>query len=256
MIGGITIITVTARTGRAASVVEAIDCQTYAGWLEHLVVIDDNDAGWSEWRAFPDPWRKVIHCARSGRDVTGPKRLAFLRNLALLVAATEYVCFLDDDNSWEADHLSSLALLTDPPRTVCHSERFCVSSEGRPAAVTEFPWARDPAARGEIYQIYLQLGIFAEGSPVIADRAGMPYSCVDLGEWLLPRTPMLGVFAGDGQRSSWDRNIVEDHFIEQRLADLGVEIVSTRKPTLLYALGGYSNCHDGTGDLIWDRPEA
>lgn len=254
----ISVLTVTRRTATLARCLASVAEQEYGGPLEHLIVIDDQPAVRELLdRTGTRPGTEVCYASRGPSDVDGPDRLARLRNLAVERARNPYIAFLDDDNAWEAGHLSSLsATLGRPGVDIAHTERKMFDGDGLPYTVPEFPWCRDPALRREIYQTYVELDIVTPGSNVFRDRLRMPYSCVDLGEWLFPREFLAEhPFEGTYSTEDWQTVVVEDAKLAGEIKDSGLAVESTGRPTLHYYLGGYSNNYAESAPIYWQRPD-
>jgi glycosyltransferase involved in cell wall biosynthesis len=253
----LSVLTVTRRTATLPRCLASVAAQDHTGPIEHLIVIDDQPEV-RELLHSTDlrPGTEIRYASRGPSDVDGPDRLARLRNLAVESARNPFIVFLDDDNAWEPDHLSSLsATLTGTGAAIAHSERKMFLGDGAPYAIPEFPWCRDPSQRREIYRTYTELGIVTPGSNVFRDRLRMPYSCVDLGEWLLPRDflkehPFEGTYSTD----DWQAIVVEDGKLAEEIKASGLPVESTHRPTLHYYLGGYSNNFQESASIYWQRP--
>jgi hypothetical protein len=232
--------------------------QDHSGPVEHLIVIDDQPEVRELLRSTGQrPGTEVVYASRGPSDVDGPDRLARLRNLAVECAHNPFIAFLDDDNAWEPDHLSSLAeTLTRTAADIAHTERRMFHEDDVPYLLPEFPWCRDPLTRREIYREYAELGIVTPGSNVFRDRLRMPYSCVDLGEWLLPREflaehPFERTYSTD----DWQKIVVEDGKLAEEIKNSGLAVESTHSATLHYYLGGYSNNFQESAPIYWQRPD-
>ena len=254
----VSVLTVTRRTTTLPRCLSSVARQDYSGPFEHLIVIDDQPEVQELLRRTEQrPGTEVVYASRGPSDVDGPDRLARLRNLAVARAHNPFVIFLDDDNAWEPDHLSSLSTaMARPGVDIAHTERMMFVDDGTPYTVPEFPWSRDPQQRREIYQAYAELGIVTPGSNVFRDRLQMPYSCVDLGEWLLPREfleahPFEQVYSPE----DWQTIVVEDGKLAREIKDSGLAVESTHRPTLHYYLGGYSNNFSEGAPIYWQRPD-
>jgi hypothetical protein len=224
--------------------------------VRHVVVVDGDprvsQAIDDEGSSYP---LEVIFVPRSAGDADGPARLAVLRNLAAEAAGAGFVAFHDDDNTWEADHLSSLwHTRIDEGVHIVHSERKVFESNGEPYLRPEFPWGRDVSTRRAIYAYCLEAGIMEGGSNVMRDRFEMRFTWIDIGEWLFP-PGFLIEYPFQTSYTAWDwYNIsVEDRELPRTIYESGLRVASTRKATLNYYLGGYTNVYEGDG-LVWRRP--
>ncbi|MGH3799476.1 MAG: glycosyltransferase family 2 protein [Pseudonocardiaceae bacterium] len=138
---GISVLTVTRRCDALERCLKSVACQDYAGAIEHVLVADDQPQIHHLLRhVTPHAARTVISIPREPGDVDGPVRLATLRNRAVTLADHELVAFLDDDNTWDPSHLSSLqSLLTATRADLIHSERLLFTSDGQPYLCPEYP---------------------------------------------------------------------------------------------------------------------
>ncbi|MGZ4526222.1 MAG: glycosyltransferase family 2 protein [Mycobacterium sp.] len=252
----ITVLTVTRRPQHAPRYIESIAAQDFDGIVRHIVVVDGDPQVRQVIDDEEPPYPlEVIFVPRSASDADGPARLAVLRNLAAKAAGAGFVAFHDDDNTWEADHLSSLwQTRIDEGADTVHSERKVFESSGEPCLRPEFPWGRDVATRRAIYAYCLEAGIMERGSNVMHDRFEMRFTWIDLGEWLFP-SAFLIEHPFQERYTAWDwYNIsVEDRELPRAIYESGLRVASTRKATLNYYLGGYTNLYEGDG-LIWRRP--
>lgn len=174
-------------------------------------------------------------------------RIAALRDLAVRRCTGDYVAFLDDDNTWEEDHLSSLLSLALDGCPAVHSWRLLVGPDGRPTPVDRFPWLPDREAAVTRLRALSEVGVMDPDSPVVRDGVDLRVAdgsggMVDMGEWLFDRR-LLDLL--DFRRDRTDRELAdrvgEDDLILEQMARLGVPVRCTRKPTLRYRLGGMSS---------------
>lgn len=175
-------------------------------------------------------------------------RVSRLRNIALEYSTGDYVCFLDDDNSWEKKHLASL--LSEIQSTgflAAYSWRQLVDEQDNPWRENSFPWGRDQERKQQIYQLLVQHGIMNPKGNVFRDDhrfSGISsgVGLVDMGAWMLHRS----VFDRMRFRTSYSEldildSITEDDKFLKDFLTLGFDAVCTKLPTLIYRLGGYSN---------------
>jgi hypothetical protein len=75
-------------------------------------------------------------------------------------------------------------------------------------------------------------------------------SMVDMSEWLFETEFICGIrFVENYCAEDWETSWAEDAKLLDEIVARGLRIPSTRKPTLRYYLGGYSN--DWTNDDRW-----
>lgn len=224
--------------------------------VEHVVVGDDCAA-----RGCRDAVAEIVASFEHARflDITAadlpadlqpylPARLAFLRNTGVAHGNGEFVCHLDDDNTFEVDHLSSLVevLRKAPDVPVAHSWRLLVDDHGAPFVPDGVdPWYPEPSGRRDSYERLAAQGVFSPGSAVIRDRlwAGDDIlGRIDTGEFLIRRS--YAEKHGFPQRFTRGQQlleITEDMAYAMSMARRGVRPICTERPTLRYTMGGYSN---------------
>ena len=190
---------------------------------------------------------------------TGPgnvfSRVALLRNTALCYVTAPLVAFLDDDNSWEPDHLASLvSLKTKTSALAVHSWRRLFTLEGGPYVPFTFPWLASPDAAAARFALLTEAGVFERGSDVVRDGAsvlvaGGDHGMVDMGEWLFDRRVFdLLRFETEWTPEELAAGIGEDDKLLKRLRELLIPLHCTERATLRYRLGGFTNTFGATAD--------
>ena len=123
--------------GLAAAVRSALD-QTVR---DHLVIVVDDGGGLPD--LPPDP-RLVAVSLRRNTHVLG-----VVRNVGIRLARSQYVAFLDDDNTWEPNHLEiALAVLSkESPRDLqgVYTAMRRVFPDGRELDILSVPYDRHAA---------------------------------------------------------------------------------------------------------------
>jgi glycosyltransferase involved in cell wall biosynthesis len=217
--------------------------------VEHIVVVDDcaetwvlseqpNQAGSTNW----------LLADRGPTDRDGVARVARLRNQAVEQARGRWVAFIDDDNEWAPDHLSTLASCA-AHHTVpaSHSHMSIHWRDGRPYLDERFPWVRGDEAQRRAYRELVALGVMSPGSHISRDRMDPPgveppARTVDMGEWLLSRPLIAEVrLREDYSADEVYSGVGEDDKLMDDLLALGVPVACTGLPSLRYHLGGFSN---------------
>ena len=243
----ITVATVSKRSTTIERCLSAVACQDYAGDIEHIVLVDDLDAvfdAWTRHQARHDFSVEIVR--QSGPVRAWQSRVADLRNCAVAKANHPFIAFLDDDNAWEPDHLSSLWQCMSScgqPHAV-HSHRKIFENDGQPFLRRELPWGHSAEARREVFDDYVSRGIMFGGSNVFRDKVGMPHTSVDMGAWLLPRNLLQSCpldAENPGRHDSTFLPVGEDEILERDLVAHGVAISCTGRATLHYFLGGSTN---------------
>ena len=191
----------------------------------------------------------------------GPGRIARLRQFAVNLVTTEWIAFLDDDNTVTSSHFSSLLrLATSASAPAAHSWRSLWRADGEPHPLDGLhPWSHDRRRARRLYRHYARAGIYRLGSNIIRDQV-TPFrrdlSMVDMSEWLF-RTAFLRQFpfATSYSVRDWCDARSEDSKLLDEIVAAGIPIPSTRRPTLRYLLGGYSNSASAEGGSLaeWSR---
>jgi glycosyltransferase involved in cell wall biosynthesis len=105
-------------------------------------------------------------------------KLGFLRNFGISIANGDYICYLDDDNTYDSNHISSLVqtIESNPTIDIAYSWRRLVYEDGTPYLAEEYPWtptarlASDKSSLSRfIYDHLVANGIRSPGSNIVKD---------------------------------------------------------------------------------------
>jgi Glycosyl transferase family 2 len=257
----ITVVTLTRkRVNLLKKAIVSIQNQDYTGAITHLVIVDECPATshYLETNSdLPDNlvWRWV---PREENEQPGPGRLAKLRNYAVREAHTRWISFLDDDNEFEPNHLSSLvSCIQRTGFRAVHSYRQLFFQDSQPYIEPRLPWWRDQEEGRRIYLTLAAKGVFQIGSNIARDRADPwdhpdPVRTVDMGEWLFERTLLLEhSFRTEYHAQDWAAVTTEDDKLMGDLIQSRIAIACSGLPTLKYYLGGNFNslCERESG--VW-----
>jgi glycosyltransferase involved in cell wall biosynthesis len=275
---GITVITVTRHRpqtlGRAIASVQA---QDYSGEIQHLIIADDDPDTVSLAVTTPPVARRRIQATsveRPGAE-RGPHaqerrsvcpRLSRLLNFGVSLAAYPWIAFLDDDNEYEPNHLSSLIeCATTNHALAVHSGRQMVWPDGSPYLEPRFPGAANPLEGERIYQLMCERHVWISGTNILMDRvdpgahnfrnstviaADDPIFLVDQNLWLLETDTLRRVrIPEDFTDAEIADNTWPDDKLLEALVRNEIRIVASGKPTVRYQVGGVSN-----GDEQPSRP--
>ena len=221
----------------------SVAAQDYRGEIRILLVCDRCDA---PSRELPAP----VHVVRIDvPDTVVIARLAKLRDMAVRVVETPLLCFLDDDNWWDPDHLTTLlAAMEKTGAPAAHSWRRVHCDDGSTFDGSHFPWLErgTPGERRQ-YQACVRNNMFAPGDGVVRDQARTKEEgatgMVDLGAWLL-RTELAQLHGFRATPPEVDRptpGVGEDDILLAQLVEANTVIASSQQATLHYQLGGFSN---------------
>lgn len=251
MSSSITVITLTRKRPHLLErAIASVNNQDYSGPITHLVLVDDcEDTKSYLENALTLPERLSWHFTpRAVEAVSTPERLSRLRNLGARMASTDYVCYLDDDNEYAPNHLSSLVACA--RQTQCkavHSHEQIFRADGTPYLEPRIAWCRDPEEGSRQYEELRARGVFEYGSNISRDRADPlghpdPARTVDMGEWLFDRSLLLKYpFPEDYSEDDLLRITTEDDKLMLKLIENGVPVACTGLPTFKYYLGGFTN---------------
>jgi glycosyltransferase involved in cell wall biosynthesis len=263
----VTVVTITRR--RVALLKRAIQSVRRQDWsdgqLHHLIIVDDCEetADWLENNIQGDVgvmWEVV---SRLPREVSGPSRLARLRNRACKLAAGDWIGFLDDDNEYEPNHIRTLLACAETTGSpAVHSYRKLFHFDGSPFLEPFWPWCRQKGEAQNRYWEYVANGILVPGSNVACERAisvndRRETIHIDMNVWLLRRKILLECPVSDGfTDKDWIANLTEDDKLLEALINVGIPMATTGNATVRYYLGGYSNDFQGeyAHSEVWERP--
>lgn len=267
----VTVITLTrGRCELLSRAIASVRSQDYLGEIDHLVIVDDCEetlALLTEVASFRP--RKLITRFESrepGEIIDGParrgrvySRVARLLNDGVRVADSPWIAFLDDDNEYEPNHLSSLVeCAARNDSSAVHSFRTIHNADGSPYLEARFPWARNPEESAQIHQLLCSRGVWVRNSNVLKDRAGpkgltpfqnstilsplSPVFMVDTSVWLLKRRLLLKYPIPEkfSAQDLLDNMAPDDKLLELLLTN-EIRIVASGLATLRYYLGGISN---------------
>ena len=249
-LNSITVITVTrGRANLLGRALESVRKQDYPGPIRHLVVIDDcsSTLRYLEQNAKSDAVAWLLRKRRSC-DERIPGRLGRLRNDGVGLATTYWISFLDDDNEFHPNHLSSL--MTAAALGECsaaHSYRELLWPDGSPYLEPLFPWCSNETEAARIYEHLRHEKVFEPGLHIMRDRVdpldhAHPIRFVDTSEWLLSKeTAMRFPFPAECSLEDWAAMKTEDDYLLEKMVSARIPIACNGLATLKYYLGGYSN---------------
>jgi len=266
----VTVITLTrGREAMLRRAIRSVMAQDYKGEIEHLILIDD-DPEPERWLSEIEPpanrsvtW-DIVDRPASEKGAAGETRASIYPRLARLLnrgareASSPWLSFLDDDNLYEPDHISSLIALAERTNgAAIHSARTMHWRTGEPYLETIFPGAPNREEGERLYQLMCRRGVWERGTNILRDRVDAdaatfanstvmsdddPIFLVDQNLWLVRRSlllehPIDEMFSED----EIAQNTCPDDKMLENLVRAGVPIHSTGRPTVRYFLGGVSN---------------
>ncbi|MBS1683193.1 MAG: glycosyltransferase family 2 protein [Bacteroidetes bacterium] len=230
--------------------IASIKSQCFGGTIKILVFVDDcvETLKFLEQEYYADEKISWHFQSRGAEEKSGPARSAYLRNLAVESANSEWVSFLDDDNEFEPFHYSELmrcALINKADAVYCYRQLFY--ADGTPYCFINgvYPWARNSLQAKEQFERLSKHGIIEKGCNVIRDQIDASeggVNLVDTNVWLIKREVLLkNKIPDDFTHEDWLNIICEDDKMLQCLIDTNVKIFCNQVPSVKYYLGGYSN---------------
>ena len=244
----VTVMTVT--RGRPSLLIRAIDSVNQQDHPEvtHIVLIDDCAETYTALKNHKPLPGSVHYFLRARRtdEQSGPIHLARLRNLMIRMADTRWVCFLDDDNEYEPDHIAALiACACRHKVSAVHSWSQLFTFDGKPYLTRRWPWSRDEAQGQTKYQKMVAKGAVEPGSHILKEGvANFPDRCIDTSAWLLEKAILADNTMSDNfSFQEWVDNKAEDDKLMSYLLAREEAIVCNEKASLKYYLGGYSTNH-------------
>ncbi|MFI7449656.1 DegT/DnrJ/EryC1/StrS family aminotransferase [Nonomuraea sp. NPDC049714] len=167
-------------------------------------------------------------------------RIAAIRQAAADGSTADYVTFLDDDNIWEPDHLSTLLRLISRGYQAVHSWRTLMDPRGEPTTVDRFPWLPAGQAAALRYRELAAREVFRSGLNIVRDSVSV--GMVDMGEWMFSRR-LLNILKFQRERTPEEvaGRVGEDDILLDQLRRLAVPTACSERATLRYRLGGMSN---------------
>jgi glycosyltransferase involved in cell wall biosynthesis len=252
MMNSVTVLTITReRPELLKRAIASVRAQDYPGQVVHLIMVDDCDQTVQALAKMESSaHRKLVSHfeSRGAGDRNGRARSAYLRNLSVGMTDSRWVAFLDDDNEYESNHLSSLiTCAVQNKHSAVHSYRKIYHADGSPYLERRFPWVRDVEEGKRLYEYYCDRGLLIRDTNIFQDRAdpkGQPdgIRMVDSSVWLFERSLLIRYpFPQQYTEKDIRNNVYEDDKLLDLLQEHEVSITTTGQPTVKYYLGGYSN---------------
>jgi glycosyltransferase involved in cell wall biosynthesis len=240
----------------------SVVAQDYLGQIEHLIVVDDRQLGQrtaDRLRAINNEVRiEEIRTSDSQADFQtffSVSRIGYLRNRGIDLCHGTYVAYLDDDNTFLPNHISSLVRLLEESKdaAIAYSWRYLLGADGEPYREPRYPWA--PWSRlatdnerfaCHIHEELLRTGIRRPDDHVQRDAViasdGSPVFTVDTSELLVRRE--LHSSQRWVTRFTWREmagDYSDDYAFVKRCHEAGVRFVCSEQATVNYYLNGVSN---------------
>ncbi len=250
---GITVVVLTQnRKESLAKAIESVANQDYDAPLE-LIVAGDN-CSYLESIKLPKNNNKIVlrkcNFNLDLGDHPNPivHKVATLRNLVVKLASHNFISFLDDDNLWEHDHLSTLMHSIERAKSIAsYSWRKLYLRNGKAWIPETWPWIGSDIPQKKLFGIYRKLGMMDSTTNILKDRTeaifkGRDYATVDMGAWLFKKDVFNVLsFKTDYSKEEGNSLVTEDDQLLIDIKRLNFSVSPSRKATLRYFLGGFSN---------------
>ncbi len=178
-------------------------------------------------------------------------RVATIRNFAIKLASQNCISFLDDDNLWETNHLSSLMdTLQTHQCKASYSWRKLFLNNGKPWIPTTWPWIGSDVPQKKLLHIYEKLEMLDLKTNILKDKFeavynNRDYATIDMGAWLFKKELFDVVsFKTDYTKEEVNCLVTEDDQLLLDLKKLNFTVHPSKKSTLKYYLGGFSNLYN------------
>ena len=247
----VTVITLTReRPDMVKRAIASVQKQKCEYKIHHLVLVDDcqQTKEMFEKSMFDNPNLVWKYFPREPGDCSGPGRSAVLRNIGVEISQSRWICFLDDDNEYEPDHIRSLVrCILHAGSPVAHSYMNVFYRDGRPYICEDHPWELNGMSTKESYKWLVKKGVRIPGSNVFRDRGDTldtpdPVRTVDTNEFLFEKEILLRFpFTVEYSADDLDRMQGEDDKLLGHLIENGIRLACTENASVRYYLGGYSN---------------
>lgn len=207
---------------------------------------------------------KIIPMERPNEDDGGTgrgsvyPRISRLFNAGAEQASGSLISYLDDDNTFEPEHLAILEQEGRACDVVAHnSGRNILHADGSPYKRKSFPWSPSKEIGDRVYRILASRNVWPEGGNQLYDQVDIefdswesstimsdkdPTFVIDQSVWLLDKSVVLEAgFPTVYSAEQISKNICPDDLFLERLVQSGVAVSSVRVATVNYYLGGISN---------------
>ncbi|NEN94791.1 MAG: glycosyltransferase family 2 protein [Moorea sp. SIO3I7] len=178
-------------------------------------------------------------------------RMAKLRQSALEKIQEPFVCFLDDDNEFLPNHLSSLLhCIQEQQLDAAYSWRILLHPDGSLFEGDYYPWHADPKTASLLYKWCVDNEVIRLGDAVVYDGPRVSddprnVATVDMNEWLFRTKSLLRIgFNAEFTQEELDNQVGEDDKILNKILNIDFRFACSQQATVKYYLGGVSNSDD------------
>lgn len=228
--------------------IESVRNQTYSN-IEHIIVGDSCpllDVTENQKQLLEiNPHIRINNLpTEQPKPEYGSSRIARVRNVGIELANGEFIAHLDDDNTWDVNHIESLlkAFSLSPEAGMVYSYRKLLIDGEKPYTFPYHPWSSDLETARRIYQAYRRMGIYQPNSHLMRDRATFheEWDCtIDTNEMML-KSDMHKKFLFETNFSEQmiEMELGEDDVLSEQIYRAGYRIVASGEYSLNFRLGG------------------
>lgn len=230
--------------------------QDYKGTIRHYIIGDHLEKHLEEEvKRFCESKNAVfINCTLPVHTSYEPSRISIVRNFGVAHSSEDYIAHLDDDNSFDTNHISSLVELLNKNSEcgIAHSWRRMLKADGTGCKLRRYPWVihENEKRAKEVFELLERAGIFEKDSPIIKDRIipNNDLNHIDSSEWMMRREVFEKV---QFQEHFTAREMIyqntEDYTFCRAAVEQGIQFICSEKVTLSYYLGGF---HSGDTHIL------
>lgn len=247
----VTVITVTReRPKMLKRAIASIFHQQCCFKINHLILIDDcqDTKKMLEKHNFSNSHLLWKYMPRKASEYSGPGRSAVLRNHGVQISKSRWISFLDDDNEYEKNHIQTLIdCILESGAFVAHSYLKVFYRDGRPYIQDEHPWEINGLSKKDSFKWLVEKGVRIPGSNIFQDRGDPkgtknPVRTIDTNAFFFERNILIQFpFTEEYSRDDLERMEGEDDKLLRDLIENDIQLACTKKATVFYYLGGYSN---------------
>lgn len=258
----VTIVTLTSgRNQELIRCVKSVKAQKFDGYIEHIIVNDNSTWLYQNKEKLLQINKNLLildtnidQTPTAFQPLYWPSRSGCLRNIAFAASTGKYIVQLDDDNTIDTNHVSSLVstALSMPHPGIAYSWRRVFFVDGAPFLEPTFPWKlmtgvtkNEKLFRRFIYEQYVKHQIMTPGSNIMRDaissKTEIPVYTIDNNEMLVPRSIMQAYpYTVWYTLDEMLHCFTEDYKFVRTAYENSVPFYATRQVTLNYFLGGVS----------------
>ena len=221
--------------------------------LEVIIVVDpcyresiESNPEW--WKSIQHEKVRIEFPQISESPTYIPGKISMLRNIGIVLSRGVYIAYLDDDNWLSRDHLEALCAILDANILIdaAYSWRILTDEMGNPLPLESYPWSTRFDNRDKIFQKFLEYDLATQGEPklrgTVIAKNGDEVFHIDTSELCVRREVHQTIrFKENFLLHQIIEGQGEDRVICEEMYRKGIEFKCSKKYSLFYRVGGYSN---------------